>query len=156
MTTIYKLRNHLLNITSKVSSSSAPFQYKQFHCSPKKYETIKKWYQKLWIPRRTEAPYSHVSQVGDPILRNKSDPVPAEAITSNEIKFLIQKMTDVLHKYDCVGLAAPQIGIPLRVILMELSDRTLEKFSTEKRNAKQMKRLPLTVGTTLYFYLVLI
>lgn len=104
------------------------------------------WYRNLWVPRSVEAPYSHVTQIGDPVLRQEAKAVPPELVTSKEIQFLIMRMTEVLHKYNCVGLAAPQIGIPLRVIIMEFNQATKEKFSEEIFKAREMELMPLTVS----------
>lgn len=110
-------------------------------------QTFRKWYQSLWTPRSTvHPPYEHVTQVGDPVLRRRAADVPAEAITSKEVKFLVSRMIRVLHKYKCVGLAAPQIGTALNVLVMEFSPKTLATFTAEVAKAKRMEVLPLTVS----------
>lgn len=48
--------------------------------------------------------------VGDPILRNKAAEVPVDSINNDEIQKLVAQMKKVLHSYNLVGLAAPQIG----------------------------------------------
>ena len=113
--------------------------------------SISKWYRNIWIPKLVEPPYSHVTQVGDPVLRQISDPVPDEFITSKEINFLITTMINVLRKYECVGLAAPQVGISLRIIVMEFSEKLKGKFSPAVYKTRQMETLPLTV----IYYLIL-
>lgn len=95
-------------------------------------------------------PYEHVTQIGDPVLRRKAINVETEAVTGPEVKFLVQRMVSVLNEYKCVGLAAPQIGSPLNVMIMEFSQTTLEKFSPEIRKERQMEYLPLTVKDTIY------
>ncbi|WP_281887791.1 peptide deformylase [Paenibacillus sp. YYML68] len=55
----------------------------------------------------------------DPILREKSKPVPT--ITPNIIK-LLDDMADTMYDAEGVGLAAPQIGILKRVIVMDCGD----------------------------------
>lgn len=51
---------------------------------------------------------------GDPCLREKAKPV--EAIT-DEIRQLVADMIETMLNYDGIGLAAPQIGIPLRIFV---------------------------------------
>ncbi len=51
----------------------------------------------------------------DPILRQKSKRVRA---INGSIKKLIENMRETMHSTGGVGLAAPQIGVPLRVIVI--------------------------------------
>lgn len=110
-------------------------------------KNFRQWYQGLWAPRSPPLPpYEHITQVGDPVLRRKAVDVPTEAITGPEVKYLVRRMVNVLHKYKCVGLAAPQIGSPLNIMVMEFSQKALDGFSPELQKAKRMEVLPLTVG----------
>lgn len=59
-----------------------------------------------------------VVQVGDPILRRRAVEVPATEITSDRISQLIDRMWDTLDAVPGVGLAAPQIGEPWRVVVV--------------------------------------
>ncbi|NMB92134.1 MAG: peptide deformylase, partial [Parcubacteria group bacterium] len=56
----------------------------------------------------------------NPLLRQKSKPV--EHFTK-EVRDLISQMKIIMEKSNGVGLAAPQIGIPLRVITCEIDDK---------------------------------
>lgn len=60
---------------------------------------------------------------GDPILRDKAKDVPT--ITPN-IHKLLDNMRDTLHAANGAGLAAPQIGVSKRVIIVEVEDEYLE------------------------------
>ena len=56
-----------------------------------------------------------ILKMGDPRLL-----VPADTVTdptSDEIKTLIQDMQDTMAAYNGAGLAAPQIGVPLRLVI---------------------------------------
>jgi len=53
------------------------------------------------------------------ILRKKSRKVD---VVNNRIKILIQDMLDTMYEADGVGLAAPQIGILKRVIVVDIAD----------------------------------
>jgi peptide deformylase len=55
---------------------------------------------------------------GDPVLREKSRIVEN---FDRELKDLVSEMTDTLHKAKGLGLAAVQIGVLLRVFLVDLS-----------------------------------
>lgn len=54
---------------------------------------------------------------GQPVLRKE-----AEDITSDypELKSLVQNMFETNERADGVGLAAPQIGLPIRVVIVDL------------------------------------
>ncbi|XP_055627306.1 peptide deformylase, mitochondrial-like [Toxorhynchites rutilus septentrionalis] len=112
----------------------------------RKVASFAKWYRGLWRSKpANEPPYDHITQVGDPVLRLKATPVPLDAITSPEVKFLVQRMVDVMRKYDGVGLAAPQIGISLRVLVMGFDEKSKKEYTESERKIKGMKTLPLTV-----------
>lgn len=53
-----------------------------------------------------------------PVLRKRSEKV--ERI-DEEIKRLVQDMTETMYQTNGIGLAAPQVGVPLRVIVMDVS-----------------------------------
>jgi peptide deformylase len=55
---------------------------------------------------------------GDPVLREKSRIVEK---FDRELKDLVSDMTDTLHKAKGLGLAAVQVGVLLRVFLVDLS-----------------------------------
>lgn len=115
------------------------------HTTNTSQKSFRKWYQSLWIPLRTEPPYDHVAQIGDPVLRQKASDVPSDSITSPEVQFLVDRMTGVLRKYQCVGLAAPQIGVPLNIVLLEFSEKMMKSHSSETVKSRQMETMPLTV-----------
>ena len=60
-----------------------------------------------------------IVQAGDPVLRGPArDLTPAE-IASAEIQQLIEVMRETMRDAPGVGLAAPQIGLPLRLAVIE-------------------------------------
>jgi len=61
-----------------------------------------------------------IKQYPDPVLRQKAQPV--EKITP-EIQILIDNMIDTMYNAPGVGLAAPQVGIPLRLTVIDVSSR---------------------------------
>ena len=60
---------------------------------------------------------------GDEILRKKSKKVE---VIDEKIRELIQDMKETLHKYDGVGLAAVQVGIPPENIFIMNNGRVME------------------------------
>ena len=56
-----------------------------------------------------------IRRYGDPILRRRAQPVPAP---TPEIRALIGDMVETMYHLVGIGLAAPQIGVSLRVIVV--------------------------------------
>ena len=70
-----------------------------------------------------------------PILKKKSDPIDK---VNNKIKKLMDKMLNTMYKAPGIGLAAPQIGINKRVIVMDTSPRPgLKRYQEEKIKKKE-------------------
>ncbi len=59
---------------------------------------------------------------GDDILKKKSREVPEEDIASEKIQSLIDDMIETMHKYNGVGLAAVQVGVLKRIVVIDLYD----------------------------------
>lgn len=66
--------------------------------------------------------YLKIREVGDPVLRTHCRPV--DAITPR-IKTLLDDMKDTLHRANGCGLAAPQVGILRRVVIIETEESGL-------------------------------
>jgi peptide deformylase len=60
-----------------------------------------------------------IVQVGDPILRAGTQPLGRDEIRSAEIQQLIEWMRETMRDAPGVGLAAPQVGLPLRLAIIE-------------------------------------
>jgi peptide deformylase len=64
---------------------------------------------------------------GDPVLHRVADPVQA---FDDELRALVADMVETMHKAPGVGLAAPQVGIPLRLFVFEWDDGTTHVSGT--------------------------
>ena len=60
-----------------------------------------------------------VLTIGDPRLRQRSAPV--EQFGGADLRLLLQDLRDTMAASDGAGLAAPQIGVPLRVVIYGIS-----------------------------------
>ena len=60
-----------------------------------------------------------IRQEGDEILKKKSREVD---VIDDKIQVLIDDMIETMHKYNGVGLAAVQVGILKRVIVIDIYD----------------------------------
>jgi len=58
-----------------------------------------------------------ILSAGEPVLREKAKKVKS---FGPSLEALITDMLDTMHEADGLGLAAPQIGVPLRVIVIEM------------------------------------
>ncbi|HHW41489.1 MAG TPA: peptide deformylase [Syntrophomonadaceae bacterium] len=69
-----------------------------------------------------------IVELGDQVLREKARPVPV--INKNILK-LLDNLADTMYAAKGVGLAAPQIGISKRVIVVDAGDGLLELVNPE-------------------------
>lgn len=90
-------------------------------------------------------PYCHVCQVGDPVLRSHAVAVDPAAITGPEIQKVIYNMVKVMRKLECVGLSAPQIGVPLRILALEYPKSMLEESTPAAREVRGLSEQPLRI-----------
>jgi len=60
-----------------------------------------------------------VRKYGDPVLRRRA--LPVDQVTP-EVRAMIADMTDTMYDEVGIGLAAPQVGIPLRLIVLADED----------------------------------
>jgi peptide deformylase len=63
-----------------------------------------------------------IREMGDPVLREVAREVSAEDLASEEIQRLIDDMIETMRAADGAGLAAPQVGVPLRIAVIEVSE----------------------------------
>uniref|UniRef100_A0A1B0GPX5 Peptide deformylase n=1 Tax=Phlebotomus papatasi TaxID=29031 RepID=A0A1B0GPX5_PHLPP len=116
-----------------------------------KCKSLKDFMPKIWVPKTVEPPYKHITQIGDPILRQKAGSVPVEEVSSPAMKFLFERMISAMKSFKLVGVAAPQVGIPLRVIAMEFPKAVLENYTNEVAKTRNMQLLPLQLCMKLNF-----
>lgn len=58
-----------------------------------------------------------VLRLGDPRLRQRSSPVPEDGFGSEPLAALLTDLRDTMAALEGAGLAAPQIGVPWRVVI---------------------------------------
>lgn len=63
-----------------------------------------------------------VLQIGHPLLREVAEPVDPSTIAASAIQGLIDDLIDTMRHANGAGLAAPQIGVGLRVVVMEVTN----------------------------------
>jgi peptide deformylase len=65
---------------------------------------------------------------GDPILRKNSREVTE---INDRIKILLEDMVDTMYKYDGVGLAAPQVGVLRKVVVIDIGEGIIKLINPE-------------------------
>lgn len=88
-------------------------------------------------------PHPEVVQAGDPVLRNAAAEVDPAAVNTPEVQALIQRMIRVMRESPGVGLAAPQIGVPLRIFVLE--DRQEYLDASSPLEVAERERVPVPV-----------
>lgn len=87
-----------------------------------------------------------IVQAGDPVLRRRAQEVSDEALATPFVQQLIASMIQAMRDAPGVGLAAPQIGESLRIIVMEDDDSAQFDAMSEARTAELGRhRFPLQV-----------
>ncbi len=82
----------------------------------------------------------------NPILRNPTEPVKFPL--SKEIQKLTKDMIDTVRKADGIGLAAPQVGKSVKVIIIDLEKNGIPLFPlyNAKITSKGFKKLEIEEG----------
>jgi peptide deformylase len=58
-----------------------------------------------------------VARMGHPVLRQKCEPIEPAKITGPEVQRLIRDMFETMVEYNGIGLAAPQVHQPVRLLI---------------------------------------
>lgn len=102
-------------------------------------------YVRRLVQGAPEPPYLHVCQVGDPALRAVAAPVEPAQLAGPELQQLVQRLVQVMRRRRCVGLSAPQLGVPLQVLALEFPEALFRACAPRLREARQMEPFPLRV-----------
>jgi peptide deformylase len=86
-----------------------------------------------------------IRQVGEQVLRRKTRPLLTDEILDRSTQELIQSMRETMHDAPGVGLAAPQIGYPLQLVVIEDQQEFIQKLPTEQVAERERKPVPFHV-----------
>ncbi len=81
-----------------------------------------------------------IVQAGTPVLRARAEDVPASKLGTPELLDLVKTMIETMRSAPGVGLAAPQIGIPWRVIVLEDREELMKALKPEE--VRERERTP--------------
>jgi len=62
-----------------------------------------------------------ILSIGHPVLRDRAEPIGRDQIDSPEVQCLVDDLIDTMRHANGAGLAANQIGVPRRVVVMEVA-----------------------------------
>lgn len=86
-----------------------------------------------------------IVQAGDPVLRQQSRALTKEEISSPSIQQLIGLMREAMREAPGVGLAAPQIGVPIQLAVIEDRAEYIDGLSEEEIAERQRAAIPFHV-----------
>jgi peptide deformylase len=86
-----------------------------------------------------------ILQVGEPVLRQKGRWLSPDEILDRPIQKLIESMRSTMREAPGVGLAAPQIGLPLQLVVIEDTPEYIQRLAPEEAAERQRRPVPYHV-----------
>jgi peptide deformylase len=75
-----------------------------------------------------------VARLGHPVLRQKASDVEIKDIKAGKFRALLDDMVETMHAYEGVGLAGPQVHLPLRIFVFEVQERVAKRRNVKALN----------------------
>jgi peptide deformylase len=86
-----------------------------------------------------------IVQVGEAVLRQRARALSADEIRGREIQDLIEWMRETMYDAPGVGLAAPQVGLPLQLAVIEDKPEYTRDAPAEFVKERERKAVPFHV-----------
>ena len=86
-----------------------------------------------------------IVQVGEPVLRQRARPLLQEEIALPETQQLIVWMRETMRDAPGVGLAAPQVGLPLQLAVIEDRSEYSKDVTAERLAERERQPVPFQV-----------
>ena len=86
-----------------------------------------------------------IAQIGEQVLRERANELSREDILSTKTQELIEHMRDTMRNAPGVGLAAPQVGVPLQLAVIEDREEYQEKLSPSQLSERERQPVPFHV-----------
>jgi peptide deformylase len=86
-----------------------------------------------------------IVQIGEEVLRRQARELSTEEILSAKTQELIEHMRDTMRNAPGVGLAAPQVGIPLQLAVIEDREEYHKKLSPAQLSERRREPVPFHV-----------
>ena len=86
-----------------------------------------------------------IVQAGHPVLRQRARPLTVEEIRGPEIARLVEEMRETMRDAPGVGLAAPQVGLPIQLVVIEDRPEYVERGDPEEMKERERAAVPFQV-----------
>ena len=86
-----------------------------------------------------------IVQLGDPVLRRPARDVTKAELADPKMKELLAAMKETMRRAPGVGLAAPQVGLGLRLAVIEDVPAADDDLTREERAAREREAVPFHV-----------
>jgi peptide deformylase len=86
-----------------------------------------------------------IVQLGHPVLRRRARVVRPEELATGEMRGLIDIMRETMRAAPGVGLAAPQIGLALRLAVIEDRAEYVDEMDPGERSLREREAVPFHV-----------
>jgi peptide deformylase len=86
-----------------------------------------------------------IVQCGDPVLRQPAEPVDPADLRAGKLQRLISQMRATMDAAPGVGLAAPQVGVPVQLAVLYDGPERWGQLTDDERAARERNHLPFTV-----------
>ena len=86
-----------------------------------------------------------IVECGDPVLRRPAEPVGPADLRTSELQLLIAQMRATMEAAPGVGLAAPQVGVPLQLAVLHDGPERWGQLTQDERTARERNGLDFTV-----------
>jgi len=86
-----------------------------------------------------------IVQAGHPVLRQRARPLSGDEIRGAEIIRLIDEMRETMRDAPGVGLAAPQVGLPLQLAVIEDRPEYIERGDPAQMKERERTVVPFQV-----------
>lgn len=86
-----------------------------------------------------------IIQAGAPVLRQKARPLTIEEIRGPEVARLVEDMRETMRDAPGVGLAAPQVGLALQLVVIEDRPEYIERGDPDEMRARERTAVPFQV-----------
>ena len=93
-----------------------------------------------------------IVECGDPVLRRPAEPVGPSDLRASELQLLIAQMRATMEAAPGVGLAAPQVGVPIQLAVLQDGPERWGQLSEGERASRERARTsapaPIPTGST--------
>jgi peptide deformylase len=86
-----------------------------------------------------------IIECGDPVLRRPAEPVDPADLGTSELQLLVAQLRATMEAAPGVGLAAPQVGVPIQLAVLQDGPERWGRLTETERAARERYELPFTV-----------